>query len=272
MIASMLAVAWQPEIRGILVVLIMVVVLIGGTYLIIGTNLGARLGFLVAMAGFFGWMMSMALIWWVYGIGLKGNEPSWKPAEPIAIVRDPANLHSAEVIETSVKTEGMSSTDAAKAAAEQMIAEGWVKLDEADPRRGQAAASSDDLLQNKAEEFKAGEYLTIAVYDRGGERWPKINETLDFLAFKHKPRYAVVEVAPVIQQRTEPGRAPARPVVDDAQSHRYVVMLRDLGNKRQPAMFITLGSGIIFLLLCWVLHRREAYVMSNRTSVTPVKA
>ena len=97
MIASMLAVAWQPEIRGILVVLIMVVVLIGGTYLIIGTNLGARLGFLVAMAGFFGWMMSMALIWWVYGIGLKGNEPSWKPAEPIAIVRDPANLHSAEV-------------------------------------------------------------------------------------------------------------------------------------------------------------------------------
>jgi hypothetical protein len=49
-------------------------------------------------------------------------------------------------------------------------------------------------------------------------------------------------------------------------------MLRDLGNKRQPAMFITLGSGIIFLLLCWVLHRREAYVTANRSAATPVRA
>ena len=63
----------------------------------------------------------------------------------------------------------------------------------------------------EAEEFAAGEYLSVAVYDRGGERYPKINESLDFIAFFHKPRYALVEVAPVIPQRTEPGRAPARP-------------------------------------------------------------
>ena len=49
MLSTLLAISWQPELRGIIVVLIAVVVLIGGTYLILGTNLGARLGFQVAM-------------------------------------------------------------------------------------------------------------------------------------------------------------------------------------------------------------------------------
>lgn len=271
MLSTLFAVNWQPELRGIVVVLISVVVLIGGTYLVVGTNLGARLGFLVVLAAFFGWMATMGAIWWTYGIGLNGPAPFWFPAEPITIVRDPALLVGAEILQT---TPALSNDPAANAAsvATELQAEGWNLLDEADPQRGQAVAASDGILQIEAEEFPAGSYLSVAVYDRGGERWPKINDSLDFLAFFHKPRYAVVEVAPVIQQRTEPGRAPARPVVDEAQSHRYVVMLRDLGNKRQPAMFIALGSGIIFLLLCWVLHRREAYVLSNRTSVATVKA
>ena len=44
---AMLAINWEPQLRGYTVVLISVVVLIGGTYLVVGTNLGARLGFLV---------------------------------------------------------------------------------------------------------------------------------------------------------------------------------------------------------------------------------
>jgi hypothetical protein len=41
-------------------------------------------------------------------------------------------------------------------------------------------------------------------------------------------------------------------------------MIRDLGNKRQPAMFITLGSGVIFGLFCVLLHRRDRIVAENR--------
>ena len=85
MLSTLLSVGWQPEIRGYLVVIIMVVTLIGGTYLILGTNLGARLGFLVAMCALSGWMLSMAIIWAIYGIGLQGPFPSWKPADPVAI-------------------------------------------------------------------------------------------------------------------------------------------------------------------------------------------
>ena len=84
----------------------------------------------------------------------------------------------------------------AESVATELQAEGWQLLDEADPQRGQAVAASDAILQNEAKEFSVGSYMSVAVYDRGGERWPKINDSLDFFAFFHKPRYALVEVAP----------------------------------------------------------------------------
>jgi hypothetical protein len=259
---SMLAINWQPQLRGYVVVLISVVVLIGGTYLVVGTNMGARLGFLVVLAGLFGWMVAMGIIWWTYGIGLKGREPSWKPAEPATIVRDGELLQQVEILEQPLKLTGTAQENA-DAVASALVEEGWRLLDEADPQRGQAVASSDEILINQADEFAAGEFLSVAVFDRGGERWPKINDALDFVAFFHEPRYALVEVAPVVPQRVEPGRAPARPKIDESQDRRYVYMIRDLGNKRQPAMLITLGSLVIFIILCWLLHRRDLMLREN---------
>jgi hypothetical protein len=40
-------------------------------------------------------------------------------------------------------------------------------------------------------------------------------------------------------------------------------MLRDLGAKRQPSIFITIGSTIIFLLLCRLLHVRDLRLREN---------
>ena len=263
MLSALLAVSWEPEIRGWIIVIISVVVLMGSTYLILGTNLGARLGFLVALTGLAGWMMSMAIIWAIYGIGLKGPEPTWHPSEPIAIVRDGALLNRTEIVEGSSDLKGLSSADAAKKISDQLVAEGWESLAESNPQRGQAVASADEIIQNEAKEFAAGEYVAVAVYDKGGERFPKLGDSLDFLAFKHKPRYAIVEIAPLVPQRAEPGRAPARAQIDEAQPHRYIVMIRDLGAKRRPAFLIGFGSGLIFFLLCWLLHRREALLRKN---------
>ena len=262
MLASLLAVSWEPELRGIIVVITMIIVLIGGSYLIVGTNLGARLGVLVVLAALFGWMALMGAIWWTYGIGLKGPEPSWQPADPITIVRDPAFLADAGIVNAVPELDGDSSANA-QAISDQLANEGWIVLDEADPGRGQAIAASDAIIQNEAEEFGAGEYVSLNVYDRGGERYPLITESIDFFAFFHKPHYALVEIAPVVPQRVEPGRAPARPVIDAAQPHRYVYMLRDLGAKRQPAIFITIGSAIVFLILCWLLHRRDLVLRAH---------
>ena len=57
----------------------------------------------------------------------------------------------------------------------------------------------------------AGEFQVVNVFDKGGERYPKLFDgKLDFLAFFHKPHYAVVEVAPLVEQR-RPSRAVPRP-------------------------------------------------------------
>ncbi len=268
---SLLAINWEPELRGIVIVAIAVGVLVGGIYLVVGTNLGARLGFLVVLAGLFGWMATMGGIWWTYGIGLKGREPSWEPAEPTTIIRDASFLPGAEILESPVTLSGDVASDAA-AVALALKNQGWLLLAESDTGRGQAVAASDDIIQREAEELQAGEYLSLAVYNKGGDRWPKINDSLDFFAFFHKPRFALVEVAPVLPQRTEPGRAPARPVVDETQPRRYIHMIRDLGSKRQPAIFITLGSTIIFLLLCRILHQRDLTLRENLNEQSPAKA
>lgn len=246
----------------------------GSTYLLLGTNIGARLGFLVAMAGLFGWMASMGAIWWSYGIGLVGELPSWQPAEPFTIVREAEQLTSADILEAPVEiSEGSSEPEIAATASAALVADGWRKLAEDDRSRGQAIASADEIVQSQAEIYAAGEYESVAVYQRGGERYPKIGDKVDFLAFFHEPKYALVEIAPVLPQRVEPGRAPARPVIDETQPHQYVMMIRDLGSQRQPAAFITIGSTMIFGIFCWLLHRRDKMVAANRSGqLVPVGA
>jgi hypothetical protein len=74
-------IAWDPTIRGLLVVLVGVVVLLGSVWLIVSTNVGARLGTLLVLAGLFGWMFIMASLWWVYGIGWIGDSPTWETVD-----------------------------------------------------------------------------------------------------------------------------------------------------------------------------------------------
>jgi hypothetical protein len=263
MLSAILSLSWEPEIRGWIIVVISVAALMGSTYLLVGTNVGARLGFIISMAALSGWMMSMCIIWAIYGIGLKGPMPTWKPAGPITIVRDGAQLNVANVVDNSIDIKGLEPQAAAKKVSDSLVSNGWTILAESDPGRGQAVASADEIIQIEAKEFAAGEYQAVNVYDKGGERYPKLGNSIDFLAFKHKPHYAVVEIAPLVTQRSEPGRAPARAQIDTTQPHRYVVMIRDLGARRQPAFLIGSGSGLIFFLLCWLLHRREAYLRKN---------
>lgn len=75
------AIAWDPTIRNVLAVLVGAGVLCGSVYLLIATNTGIRTGLLIALASLFGWMATMGAIWWIYGIGMKGEEPSWRVTE-----------------------------------------------------------------------------------------------------------------------------------------------------------------------------------------------
>lgn len=271
---SILAIAWEPELRGILIIIIAVFTLCGSIYLVLGTNLGARLGFLVAFAGLAGWMFLMGAVWWAYGLGLKGAEPTWESIPGRTVLQDTTALQQSGAMEGTVVVDvDTSFTQQALQIDDQFVGDGWEKLSESAPSYGQAGSAAGVFLE-EADAFAAGEFRVVNVFDKGGKRYPSfVDGRIDFLAFWHRPHHVVVEVAPLVTQRTEPGRAPASPRIDEGRPHQYVYMVRDLGSKRRPAGLITVGSLMIFLVCCWLLHRRDKRALINRGQLAlPAKA
>jgi hypothetical protein len=263
-----LAVNWEPELRGILTVLIGAAVWMGSIYLILGTNLGARLGFLVTFAGLMGWMALMAAIWWMYGIGYKGEAASWKQVEGRTVIQDADLLHEAGVLDEPFRVAvGTNSVEVASAVRDQILEQGWDQVEPSAPEFGQAQASAEVFLAEEGA-FDPGEYAVTAVFEvdpPDESAWPKLgpNGEFDLFAFFHKPYFSLVEVAPFDPVLEEPGRAPVPPEIDESQPRVYVYMIRDLGSLREPAAYICIGSTLTFLALCWLLHRRDRYVAQN---------
>jgi hypothetical protein len=268
--SNVLAINWEPEIRGVLIIVIAVSLFCGSIYVLLATNLGARLGFLVALTGLMGWMTLMGIMWMIYGIGLKGPDPSWKEVPGRTVLQDTDALFQAGVFDERVDIPPDSSFEqAADLVADEFHREGWTQLSEDDPAFAQAAAAAGEFLEETGA-FAAGEFQPQRVFDVGGERYPMIGD-FDLFAFFHKPHYVVVEVAPLVPVRIEAGRAPPAPQVDDTRQRQYVYMIRDLGARRQPAFVLTIGAGLIFLTGCWLLHRRDRLVTENRSrEVVPV--
>lgn len=264
----LLAVNWQFELRGILTVLIGVGVWMGSIYLILGTNMGARLGFIVTLTGLMGWMALMAGIWWMYGIGLKGDVPTWTQVEGRTVIQDVGLLQNVGVLDAPLGfTKEDNSVLASAALGAALANEGWDNVDASAPEFGQAQSSASVFLEEEGA-FETGEYAVTAVYEVDSpseSAYPKLgpNGEFDMIAFWHKPYYTLVEVAPYVELREEPGRAPTPPEVDSTQQRQYVYMVRDLGSLREPAAYIAIGSAIAFLALCFLLHRRDRFVAEN---------
>ena len=265
---------WMPELRGILIIIIAVFTLMGSVYLILLTNLGARLGFLIAFAALAGWMFIMGAMWWAYGIGLKGPEPTWEAVNGRTILQDTNSLVQSGALNDPVQVQADAEpVQVAKAVQEHFVGEGWKQLPTSAAAYGQTSSQAElYLIESGA--FQAGGFRVVNVFDYGGERYPRFADgKIDFIAFWHKPRHVVVEVAPVLAQRAEPGRAPPVAVIDEARPHQYVYMVRDQGARREPAGFITVGSLLVLLFSVWLMHSRDKRVAYNRSQLAlPAKA
>ncbi|MDE0802071.1 MAG: hypothetical protein OSA99_01990 [Acidimicrobiales bacterium] len=288
-------IAYDPTIRGILAVGVGVVVLMGSVYLLLGTNTGNRLGFLLSATGFFGWMAIMGLIWWIYGIGMLGAAPAWHVVEyntgdtAAAVTDDVRELDKSPVPAEpdEVATLAEEDPDALDALQAQVKEEsdGWLLLDPTDAVRNEIEATvAAELPGCTSCNFgisESDDYLSINAYQRGGKerlpenpsRWDRIKNTVETaVQLQHPPRYAILEVQKVVEQETEPGQAPPSPEADSSEPVISVVMLRDIGDLRFPAAVITVSSTLIFLLLCWVLHQRERILEANLEHAEAVKA
>lgn len=260
-----LTITWDPTIRGILVVLVSFLVLCGSVYLVLGTDLGSRLGFLVAAAGFWGWMVIMGAAWWAYGIGLEGPGPSWQVQEV---------LTSSSATDTS-----------AAALPEARDLSDWRELPEGDVVRGEAETAADEALtgeESRVARFEASsDYVTLRAFAVGGRDPDSI---LSRLPGPTPAQYALIQVQPAVEVVTlaegetcppggtciEFGEAPppAEPV-EGAQTIS-VIMVRDLGSSRLPSAIVTLSSLAIFAIICNSLHRRDKLVAEHQEQATTV--
>ena len=68
-------IAWDPQVRGILSVLVGVLVLMGSIYLLLATNLASRLGFLLALV-----LLGVGL-WRAWGLLQEWRRYGSDPAE-----------------------------------------------------------------------------------------------------------------------------------------------------------------------------------------------
>lgn len=243
-----LELAWDPTIRGIIVVAFAVAVLPGSIYLLLGTNLGTRLGFLVAIAGVFGWLTIMASIWTLYGIGYIGRAPSW------------------EVREAVTSDSGEDTSAAQLADARDLSA--WRELPADDPARGEAQAAASAAIAGEEAALPMGfesdqDYVVIDAFEEGGKKDTFIN---GILPGPHPPHYAVIQVERKKEVEVEFGETPPKAEADPTQPVISVVLERDLGNKRLPPALLTLGSLIIFGVTCNVLHRRDKVATAARAA------
>lgn len=250
---TLAGISWKPEIRGLLTVVIAVVILCGSVYLLLATNIGNRLGFLVALTGLMGWMVCLGAVWWMYGQGPQGETAAWHVIE----IND-GDLSQAQLEEIYTDPE---------------LSE-WDELPPEDADRAEAQATVDAALTSgdTARFETTGDYVSIDGFALGGK--PKRTEEslvgrvqyaiTDALRITHPTHYAIIQVQPAIDSQALPGEAPPPPTADPTQDVISVIMIRDLGEKRLPAAMTTIGSLIIFLVLCNMLHRRDKLANEHR--------
>lgn len=160
---------------------------------------------------------------------------------------------------------------------------GWNLLPTSNGQLGDAQAVADTALV-PAEGQKifsdSSAYKVLGAFDLGGKEneyklpenpsvWNRIWQNIETTAhITHPEHYIVVQVQGVIPQETPPGGKPPTPQLDPTQPVISVVMIRSLGDLRFPGFMMFLVNGILFAIVCNVLHRRDKLIARNRAMAT----
>ena len=235
---------WYPTILGILVVVAGIVLFCGSVYLLLGTNLGARLGFLVAFTGLAGFMVILSLLWVTTSSPLntlKGRTPTWNVQQYTSKLSD-VRYPAAKKVTKKDKVDTIEAANVKAAVDARLVTIQPTAVEKPTPE------------DNKFAKFdKVTDYQTVNTYEVGGSD----PEFLDF-QFTHTPLVAVVQVCAVQPANTPFGVPPPKPVCDEtSDKNGFVVLSKDLGQLRLPPILAFISSGVLFGLGLLGLHWRE---------------
>jgi hypothetical protein len=235
---------WYPTILGVLVVIAGVALFCGSIYVLLGTNLGARLGFLVAFTGLAGFMVILTSLWVTTASPLntlKGRIPAWQVEEVVAA---PERSRTSAVRDIVREENVAEATEAANVKA---------AVDEAIVTKMSTPTVEYTPNDNRFAQFSAvTEYTILQTWEIGGSD-PQFWKG----EFTHVPQYAVVQFCQVLEVDQPFGLPPLDPECDPDGETGYVVLSRELGSLRVPAFVAFFMSAILFGLGLLALHWRE---------------
>jgi hypothetical protein len=231
---------WNPTILGVLVVLSAIGLFCGSVYLLLGTNLGGRLGFLVSFASLTGFMVLLSTLWWTSGnSGIDpphGHSPAWKVVE---VVSTPEQSKFDAVHDAIKSGTAADATELANLRPAMDAALVHAAVVENTPAVPQPLAQFDASLDYLTD-FKGYQAAVVG----GGTK----------NLFWHNPRYAVVQFCPT-EPDTPIGAAPS---CDPLKDKQYAILTYDFGSLREPVVFqFWVPSVLLFGLSLLGLHWYE---------------
>ncbi len=244
---------WDPTLLGVLVALSAVGLFCGSVYLLLGTNLGARLGFLIAGACLTGFMVLLSSLWITTATPLnspKGRPAGWEVKEVVDSPADASVAEAREIVENGdpVEAEGLALL---RPAIDGALVTAAPEGAEEPPEQPFAEfGRSTDFLTD----FEGFQTFTVG----GGTRnllW-------------HNARYAVVEICNALPQTAVAGQPPPTPSCDPLTPKRYVVMEYDFGSLRQPPWVYFFTSLVLFGLFLLGLHWYEQDAREQKKRAT----
>jgi len=259
---------WNPTIIGVLTVVCAVGLFCGSTYLLLGTNLGARLGFLVAAAGLTGFLVLLSTLWLTTPGSATGNSDldpphgnsaSWKVVE---VVSSPADSKIEAV--RNLPTKGIAGTDLLVTQVKPAIDAALVT---AAPVAGQEPPVQP--FANLGISASTDYLLTFP----GSGSYQYIDKTQNF--FWHRHRYAAVEFCLARLDATgSPVNGPNGPVCDPLKPTHWAILSYNYGSVRKPVVFYWLFSLMFFGMSLLGLHwwEKDQRARKREAAITPVPA
>ncbi len=237
---------WYPTIIGILVVVAAIALFCGSIYVLLATNLGARLGFLIAFTGVSGFMVLLTLLWLFTASPLntlKGTIPAWKVVAVTKNLNDKSLPAAVRDVKHTGQTMATAQTATVKAAAD-------TKLVTAQPIANipLAADANKFAIFSAVTDYKETKYIDI------GGSTPHL---LDW-QLNHKPQYAVVQFCATVPNTQPFGLPPPTPTCDPTSTKNgFVVLQYNYGSLRIPPFVAFIAASILFTLGLLGLHWRE---------------
>jgi hypothetical protein len=259
---------WYPTILGVLVVVAAALLFVGSIYLLLGTNMGARLAFLVTFSALTGFMVVLSGLWITTASPLntlRGSVPAWEIKEVVPTLDEAKTEVVRSAKQDGIKVDAIEAANVKAAVDEGLVTKVDDAIEKFTPEDNEFAIFAD-----------VTQFLVVNTWEIGGSRPSWLDGE-----FRHTPKYAVVQFCgdnpDTVFGLPVPAPECAPEGTEAAKNNGFVILEFNLGDVRFPPVVAFFSSIILFvlslILFGWYEKDRRAEVAAAESApaTTPAR-